>query len=194
MYHRLSLEVRQGFKEAFGQFLGMAWIRDGHFRSPAHGRGGDDKVLKPPQLVEDHDLHDDARNEAAAISDDGQEHHEPGNGRPALKSGGAGGLARRPPFLGGKELDGAGDDIFARKRRLFVQNEVGHIIFLSIVCFASSKQCLLRSDCEGHFRNLLLKCKKYFAPLYDISLWAENLNILVTPTARGFTISARKGG
>ena len=129
MCRRLSLEVGEGFEEALSQLLGMSGIRDGHFRSPAHGGGGDDKVLKPPQLVEDHDLHDDARNEAAAVSDDGQEHHEPGNGRPALEGGGAGGLAGGPPFLGGKELDGAGDDILARKRRLFVQYEVGHRFF-----------------------------------------------------------------
>ena len=82
----------------------------------AHGCHGDDEILEAAQLFNDHDIHDEAGNEAADIADNCQKEHKPRNGRFALECRGAGGLRRCPPIFGREELHRPRDRFFARKR------------------------------------------------------------------------------
>lgn len=111
----------------------MAGIGHRHFRPPAQGGGGDNEILKLPQFLDDQEIHDDARNQTAEIADDGQQEHEPGNGRPALKGGGTGGLSGGAPFFSREKLHRPGDDFFTGERRLLVENQIGHnVLFLPL--------------------------------------------------------------
>src|ERR1017187_9703167 len=98
----------------------MAWIGHNHFRSSAHGRRGDNKILESPQFFNDQNIHDDAGNDAAQVSDDRQKYHEPWNGWPSFKGRGSRRLTGGSPAFGRKELHRSRDDFFAGKARLFV--------------------------------------------------------------------------
>ncbi len=115
------------------QLLGMSRMSDGHFRAFPKRRRGHHEVLEPSKLPDDHDPNDDAGDDTARIADNHEEDHEPRDGRAALKGDVAWALAGGPPTGGREELDGVGDDFFARELGLFRESGIGHRVTLGIV-------------------------------------------------------------
>ena len=115
----------------------MGRMRHRYFCALAHGCGCNDDVLKPAQLFDDRKPHDDAGNETTEVAHNGQEHHEPGNGRSSFKGSIALRLAGGAPVFSREELDRPRDDLLAGEARLFGDNGIGHSWFLSGVLFDS---------------------------------------------------------
>jgi hypothetical protein len=86
--------------------------------------------LKSAYFSYDCYVHDDAWNNAAEVSHDGKQNHDPRNGRSACKRGVTGRLSGGAPVFSREELDRPRYYFLAGERSLLGENGIGHSVSL----------------------------------------------------------------